>query len=201
MSALISRHRWSCDYHLAGRVYAGYGFLLGHLTGLVNGGKSVALLLLTPPPRNSGRSSATPPRPSGAATKGQGTARFSSALELTKRPQARVPALVQLHPPNPPPRPSNQRLIPLHALGQAGEQYGPSIAPFVRAGARCPFSPLLRPYSPDGAARGSHTGQFSCFGPRSCFTPFVLDIPNGVWPLNRAVWGGYIREAVAIPSY
>ena len=32
----------------------------------------------------------------------------------------------------------------------------PSIAQFARA--RCPFSPLLRPYSPGGAARGSHTG-------------------------------------------
>jgi hypothetical protein len=27
---------------------------------------------------------------------------------------------------------------------------------------------------------------------------FVLDIPNGVWPLNRAVGRAYIREAVPI---
>jgi hypothetical protein len=40
------------------------------------------------------------------------------------------------------------------------------------------------------------TGQFSCFGPRSCFIAFVLDIPNGVWPLNRAVGRAHIREAV-----
>jgi hypothetical protein len=66
--------------------------------------------------------------------------------------------------------------------------------PFGRG--RCPFSPLLRPYSPGGAVRGSHTGQFSCFGPRSCFIAHVLDIPNGVWPLNRAVWRAYIRETV-----
>ena len=39
---------------------------------------------------------------------------------------------------------------------------GPSIAPFARA--RCPFLPLL----------------FPCFGPRSCFIAFVLDIPNGL---------------------
>jgi hypothetical protein len=46
------------------------------------------------------------------------------------------------------------------------------------------------------AARGSHTGQFSCFGPRSCFIASVSDIPNGVWPLNRAVGRAYIREIV-----
>jgi hypothetical protein len=90
-------------------------------------------------------------------------------------------------------RGSHRRLLP-NTLGQVGEQYGPSIAPFARA--RCPFSPLLRPYSPGGAARGSHTGQFLRFGPRSCFIAFVLDIPNGVWPFNRAVGRAYIREAV-----
>ena len=97
-------------------------------------------------------------------------------------------------PPNPPPRPANGSHRLPNTLGQVGEQYGPSIAPFARA--RCPFSPLLRPYSPGGAARGSHTGQFSCFGPRSCFIAFVLDIPNGVWPLDRAVGRAYIRETV-----
>ena len=42
--------------------------------------------------------------------------------------------------------PANQRLtLPsTHALGQAGEQYGPSTAPFGRA--RCLFSPRSRPY-------------------------------------------------------
>jgi hypothetical protein len=70
-------------------------------------------------------------------------------------------------PPNPPPRPASGSHRFPNTLGQVGEQYGPSIAPFARA--RCPFSPLVRPYSPGGAARGSHTGQFSCFGPRSCF--------------------------------
>jgi hypothetical protein len=103
-------------------------------------------------------------------------------------------ALVQLHPPKPPPRPAiGSHRLP-NTLGQVGEQYGPLIAPFARA--RCPFSPLLRPYSPGGAARGSHTGQFSCFGPRTCFIAFVLDIPNGVSPLNRAVGRAYIRETV-----
>ena len=95
-------------------------------------------------------------------------------------------------PQNPPPRPaSGSHRLP-NTLGQAGEQYGPSIAPFARA--RCPLSPLLRPHSPGGAARGSHTGQFSCFGPRSCFIAFVLDIPNGLQTLDRAVGRAYIRE-------
>jgi hypothetical protein len=97
-------------------------------------------------------------------------------------------------PPNPPPRPANGSHRFPNTLGQVGGQYGPSIAPFARA--RCPFVPLLRPYSPGGAACGSHAGQFSCFGPRSCFIAFVLDIPNGVCPLDRAVGRAYIRETV-----
>jgi hypothetical protein len=97
-------------------------------------------------------------------------------------------------PPNPPPRPANGPDRFPNTLGQVGEQYGPSIAPFARA--RCPFSPLLRPHSPGGAARGSHTGQFSCFGPRSFFIAFVLDIPNGLQTLDRAVGRAYIRERI-----
>jgi hypothetical protein len=117
--------------------------------------------------------------------------------EAPHAPRRRVWALVQLHPPNPPPRPvSGSHRLP-NTLGQVGEQYGPSIAPFGRA--RCPFLPLLRPYSSGGAARGSHTGQFSCFGPRSCFIAFVLDIPNGFCPLNRAVGIAHIRQAVPSP--
>jgi hypothetical protein len=99
-------------------------------------------------------------------------------------------------PPNPPPRPASGSHRFPNTLSQVGEQYGPSIAPFARA--RCPFSPLLRPYSSGGAARGSHAGQFSCFGPRSCFIAFVLDIPNGVCPLDRAVGRAYIRDIVPI---
>jgi hypothetical protein len=138
-----------------------------------------------------------PPRayPSGPGPEaGLGTARFTKPLELTKRPTRRLWARVQLHPPNPPPRPTSGSHRFPNTLGQVGEQYGPSIVPFARA--RCPFSPLLRPISSGGTARGSHTGQFSCFGPRSCFIAFVLDIPNGVWPLNRAVGRAYIRETV-----
>ena len=132
--------------------------------------------------------------PSAAAAEGLGTARFTKALEWKKRPTRRLWALVQLHPPNPPPRPaSGSHRLP-NTLGQVGEQYGPSIAPFARA--RCPFLPLLRPHSPGGAARGSHAGQFSCFGPRSCFIASVLDIPNGVCPLDRAVGRAYIRDIV-----
>ena len=99
-------------------------------------------------------------------------------------------------PPNPPPRPANGSHRFPNTLGQVGEQYGPSIAPFARA--RCPFSPLLRPYSSGGAARGSHAGQFSCFGPRSCFIAFVLDIPNGLQTLDRAVGRAYIHERIPI---
>jgi hypothetical protein len=108
---------------------------------------------------------------------------------------------VQLHPQthHPPPRPASGSHRFPNTLGQVGEQYGPSITPFARA--RCPLSPLLRPYSSGGAARGSHAGQFSCFGPRSCFIAFILDIPNGVWPLNRAVGRACIRETVLLSLY
>jgi hypothetical protein len=57
----------------------------------------------------------------------------------------------------------------------SGEQYGPPIAPFARA--RCQFSPLLRPYSPGGAARGSHTGQFRVSDlAGSCFIAPIRDL-------------------------
>ena len=46
------------------------------------------------------------------------------------------------------------------------------------------------------AGRTRATGQFSCFGPRSCFIEPVSDITNGIWPLNRAVGRAYIRESV-----
>jgi hypothetical protein len=84
-----------------------------------------------------------------------------------------------------------------NTLSQVGEQYGLSTAPFARA--RCQLLPLLRPHSPGGAARGSHTGQFSCFGPRSCFyrPASILNTPSGFWPLDRAVGGrAYVRETV-----
>jgi hypothetical protein len=168
---------------------------------------------LPPPPlpgTGSGTSPATPARPSGAAPEGLGTARFSKALELKKRPTRRVWALVQLHPP-PTPKPTtptSQRLTPpsKHTghWARLVRNMGHRSRTFARA--RCPFSPLLRPYSysacRQGSARvvGSHTGQFSCFGPRSCFIAPVLGIPNGFWPLNRAVGDAvgraYIRETV-----
>jgi hypothetical protein len=69
-------------------------------------------------------------------------------------------------------------------------------SPHLRVLGAQAFSPLLKPYSPGGAARGSHTGQFSCFGPRSCFIAPVLDSPNGFWPLNKAVGRAYIRATV-----
>jgi hypothetical protein len=91
------------------------------------------------PPGNRGRSSAIPVRPSGAAPEGLGTARFTKALELKKRPTRRVWALVQLHPPNPPPRPASGSHCLPNTLGQVGEQYGPSIAPFARARCQMPI--------------------------------------------------------------
>jgi hypothetical protein len=116
-----------------------------------------------------------------------------------KRLTRRVWALVQLRPQNHhPDQPAAHTHRLLHTLGQVGEQYGPSIAPFARA--RCQFPPLSRPYSPGGAARGSHTGQFSYFGPPSCFIASALDIPNEFWPLDRAVGMAYIRETAATPS-
>ena len=88
---------------------------------------------------------------------------FQYASRIEEAPHAPRVGAGAAPPPNPPPRPANGSHRFPNTLGQVGEQYGPSIAPFARA--RCPFSPLLRPYSPGaGAARGSHTGQFSCFG-------------------------------------
>ena len=61
------------------------------------------------PPGNRGRSSAIPARPSATVAESLATARFTKALELKKRRSGaccpRVVALVQLHPPKPPPRP------------------------------------------------------------------------------------------------
>jgi hypothetical protein len=57
------------------------------------------------PPGNRGRSSAIP----ATAPEGLGTARFPKPLEMKKRRSARCPrvaALVQRHPPKPPPRPA-----------------------------------------------------------------------------------------------
>jgi hypothetical protein len=54
----------------------------------------------------------------------------------------------------------------------------------------------VRTTRPELLLHSRDTGQFSCFGPCSCFIAFVLDIPNGFWPLNRAVGRAYIRETV-----
>jgi hypothetical protein len=68
------------------------------------------------PPGNRGRSSAIPARPSATVAEGLGTARFTKPRELKNRRSARCPrvvALVQLHPPKPPPRPPDGS----HCLG------------------------------------------------------------------------------------
>jgi hypothetical protein len=144
-----------------------------------------------------------------SAPEGLGTARFSLLVshsngsnqpwkKRTPRPRRRLWALVQLHPPNPPPRPaSGSHRLP-NKLGQVGEQYaGPvvdrPIMPHLRVLAVPIFTTFKAIFRRRGSARVVHTGQFSCFGPRSCFIAFVLDIPNGFWPLGRAVGRAYIR--------
>jgi hypothetical protein len=162
--------------------------------------KSSGFAPTPPPPGHRRRSSVSPARHSGAGPEGLGTGKraFFLASRIEEAPHAPRVGAGAAPSPNPPPRPASGSHRLLHTLDQAGEQYGPSIAPFARA--RCPaFPPLYRPYSPaGGAARGSaHTGQFSYFGPRSCFIAFALDIPNGVWLLDRAVGRAYVRETVA----
>jgi hypothetical protein len=77
------------------------------------------------------------------------------------------------------------------ALGQAGEQYDIAFLRALGAHFHQPHPPLLRPYPPGGrAARGSHTGQFSCFGPRSCFIAPILDI----YPTGFDRWTGPLGE-------
>ena len=137
------------------------------------------------PAENSGRSAAIPATSSAGAAEGLGTARFSSPLDLKKHPNATTAAPVQLRAPKPPPRPASGSNCLPHTLGKAGEQYGPPVAPFARA--RCPFSPLFRSYFPGAAARGSPSGQFSYFGPRSPLTAFVLDISIKFWSLDTPV--------------
>jgi hypothetical protein len=107
-------------------------------------------------------------------------------------------------PPPKPTTPTSQRLIP------PSKHTGPGSfvsnmghrSPHLRVlGAHFHHSPLLRPYSPGGAARGSHaTGQFSCFGPRSCFIAFVLDIPNGGFGRWLGPLGGpiYVKQCLSL---
>jgi hypothetical protein len=79
--------------------------------------------------------------------------------ELKKRPTARVAALMKPHPLKPPPRPTSGSHCLLHALSQAGEQYGPP--PHLRAlCARCPFSTNLRPFSLARQHAGRTTPSF-----------------------------------------
>jgi hypothetical protein len=134
-------------------------------------------------PGNRGRSSAIPARPWGAGSaRRPGYRAFFLGTRIEEAPHARPVGARWSGSAHKPTTPTSQRLT----------------SPHLRVLGRCLFSPLLRPYSPGGAKRGSHTGQFSCFGPRSCFIAFVLDIPNGVWPLNKAVGRAYIRETVPI---
>jgi hypothetical protein len=120
------------------------------------------------PPGKYWHSGTIPPgqasRHSGA--EGLGTARFNTPVELKKRPTRRVWALVQLRPlTHHPDQPAAHTAFQTHwarLVSNMGHR-----SPHLWACYRCPFSPLPRQHPPGGAARGSHTGQFSCFGPRS----------------------------------
>jgi hypothetical protein len=75
------------------------------------------------PPGESGPNSAIPARTSGPGPEGPGTARFTKPLEMKKRRSARcsrVAALVQLHPPKPPPRPTGGSHCLGYHLGRTG---------------------------------------------------------------------------------
>jgi hypothetical protein len=130
------------------------------------------------PPGNRGRSSATPARPSGAAP--EGLPGYRAFFVGTRIEEAHHVGAGAAPPPNPPPRPaSGSHRLP-NTLCQVGEQYGPSIAPFARA--RCPFSPLPRPYSPGGAARGSHTGHGPIFVFRVSYLAVASYHPYWTYP-------------------
>jgi hypothetical protein len=105
-------------------------------------GKATALLLL-PSPGNRGRSSAISAGRPGHRAFFLGT-RIEEAAHAPRVGAGAAPPL-----PNPPPRPASGSAGLTHrlpnTLGQVGEQYGPSIAPFARDGPRCPFLPLLTP--------------------------------------------------------
>jgi hypothetical protein len=121
-----------------------YGFLLAHF--------EKALFPLALP--GTGELTEQPHAwPSGAAPEGPDTARFTKALESKKRPTRRLAVGAgAAPPPNPPPRPASGSPRFPNTLGQVGEQYGPSIAPFARA--RCPFSPTFKAtFSRRGSAR------------------------------------------------
>jgi hypothetical protein len=95
-------------------------------------------------------------------------------------------------PPNLPPRPASGSHRLLHTLGQDGEQYGPSIAPFARAiGAHFHHFKGHIPQAGQRAGRTRNNFRVSDLAVVCCFIAFVLDIPNGCWPLNRAVGGLY----------
>jgi hypothetical protein len=180
-----------------GRVHD-YGFLLVHLTGPV-GCEKQRLCSSSPSRGQGGASSAIPARPSGPARPGRpGHRAFFLGTRIEEAPHAPPVGAGAAPPPNPPPRPaaSGSHRLPNTLARLVSNMGHRSPHLFARASARCPFLPLLRPYFPGGAARGSHAGQFACFGPRSCFIAFVLDIPSGFWPSNRAVGRAYIRGTV-----
>jgi hypothetical protein len=149
-----------------------------------------------PPGTNRGRSSAIPRQARRAWV--PRTARFTKPpLErIEEAPHApRVGAGAA--PPPKPTTPTSQRLTPpsKHTLGQVGEQYGPSIAPFARA--RCPFYTTLKAiFFRRGSARVARGPVFVFRTPQLFHSIRVLDIPNGVWPLNRAVGRACIRKTV-----
>jgi hypothetical protein len=89
------------------------------------------------------------------------TARFTKALESKKRPSHAPPGCGRwcsstpkpLHHPD---QPAAHTAFQTHRARLVSNM-GHRSPRLCVARARCPFSPLLRPYSSGGAARGSHT--------------------------------------------
>jgi hypothetical protein len=103
---------------------------------LVPSRESRSLLVLTPPPPWGLEPRASSLRPRSSL---EFVTRYAS-LSTSHQPHAPPVGAGAAPPPNPSPRPANGSHRLPNTLGQVGEQYGPSIAPFARA--RCPFSPL-----------------------------------------------------------
>jgi hypothetical protein len=137
--------------------------------------EATAFLLLPPPGTGELTQPSRSVRPPGTVPGGPGTARFTKALELKKRRSARYPrvaALVQLHPPKPPPRPAGGSHCLGYHLGRAGGWQGPPEGPIARA--RQLGSPSARrtlalrnpgPWGHTGGAGSPRTRFFFCESP------------------------------------
>jgi hypothetical protein len=64
------------------------------------------------------------------------------------------------------------------------------------------FTTFKAMFSRQGSARVAHGPVFVFRASQllACFIAFILDIPNGVWPLSRAVGRAYIRKTQCLPT-